>query len=589
LLLHREIVAAVEHTVNFFEGITMRKREMIKTDVLIVGGGIAGAFAAIRAAEFGGEVTLVDKAVLGRSGCSAVASGIYAAYMPGDDIDVWLKECVEDLTNPYMFDQIQSLKAIKKTHDLLELMDSWGVKFVKAYGEIMRLMSSGGALSRNVMLEESGSQMMKTLGAVAKDRGVKVISRVMVTDLLTSDGKSPTQGEVVGAIGFHTQKGEIFTFQARANVLCTGPFSLIENMPRNIFGDGIGAAHRAGADLCGLDKHGVMIVPQGLKSAPGIVMLLGMGARLYNGKGERFMERYDPQLLEKTTRNWLGLSAAKEVREGRGPIFMDMTHFTSEKFERVRAVIPIVMENFEAAGFDPARDHIPYTPELRITTVSGGGTCITAEGASSLKGLFAAGDSSDYARATTGSPLSSCAVTGYWAGEGAGQYATEDSGGTIDEKQVEQLAKEIASPLHRKQGIAFDSLYEEIMQVTEEQVGIFMHGDRLQEGIGKMEYINREKAQNLSARDPHQLAKVHGLKNMAEVLELMIRAHLYREESRGGFVREDYPELDNINWLKWIKMKRHGENVRITADPIPVDIYPLKPLREKSIHPIFKD
>jgi succinate dehydrogenase/fumarate reductase flavoprotein subunit len=116
-----------------------------------------------------------------------------------------------------------------------------------------------------------------------------------------------------------------------------------------------------------------------------------------------------------------------------------------------------------------------------------------------------------------------------------------------------------------------------------------MHGDRLQEGIGKMEYINREKAQNLSARDPHQLAKVHGLKNMAEVLELMIRAHLYREESRGGFVREDYPELDNINWLKWIKMKRHGENVRITADPIPVDIYPLKPLREKSIHPIFKD
>jgi succinate dehydrogenase/fumarate reductase flavoprotein subunit len=567
----------------------MRKREMIKTDILIVGGGIAGAFAAIRAAEFGGEITLVDKAVFGRSGCSAVASGIYAAYMPGDDIDVWLKECVEELTYPYMFDQMQSLKAIKKTHDLLELMDSWGVKFVKAYGEIMRLMSSGGELSRNVMLEESGSQMMHALSAEAKHRGVKVINRVMVTDLLTSDGKSPTQGEVVGAIGFHTQNGNVFTFQAKATVLCAGPFSLIENMPRNVFGDGIGAAHRAGADLCGLDKHGVMIVPQGLKSAPGIVMLLGMGAKLYNSKGERFMERYDPELLEKTTRNWLGLSAAKEVREGRGPILMDMTHFTSEKFERVRSVIPIVMENFRVAGFDPTRDHIPYIPELRITTVSGGGTCITAEGASSLKGLFAAGDSSDYARATTGSPLSSCAVTGYWAGESAGQNTTEASGGSLVGKQVEQLTEKITAPLHLKEGIRFTSLYEEIMQVTEEHVGIFMHGDRLQDGIKKMESINQKKAINLTAKDPHELAKVHGLKNMAEVLELMMRAHLYREESRGGFVREDYPETDNINWLKWIKMKREGESLRFTADPIPVDTYPLKPQREKVIHPIFKD
>jgi succinate dehydrogenase/fumarate reductase flavoprotein subunit len=567
----------------------MGKRKVVETDVLVVGGGIAGAFAAIRAAEFGTKVTLADKAVFGRSGCSAVASGIYAAYMPDDDMDAWLKDCVEELISPYMFDQIQSIEAIKKTYDLLMLMDKWGVKFVKAWGQIMRLMSSGGDLSRNVMLEESGPQMMAALSAEAKRRGVNVMNRVMITDLLTSDGTIPTEGEVVGAIGVHTQQGDVIPIRAKSTVLCAGPFSLIENMPRNVFGDGIGAAYRAGVDLCGLDKHGVMIVPEGLKSAPGIVMLLGMGAQLYNGKGERFMERYEPELLEKASRNWLGLSAAKEVREGRGPILMDMTHFTPEQFERVRSVISIVMENFEAAGYDPTKDRIPYVPELRITTVSGGGVRIAPNGASSIQGLFAGGDSSDYARATTGSPLASCAVTGYWAGEGAGQYATTASHGTIVDAQIEELEKKITEPLQIKEGITFNSLYDEIIQVTDEDVGIFMHGDRLKTGIRKMEHINAEKVQRLTAKDPHELTKVHGLKNMAQVLELMMRAHLYRQESRAGFVREDYPDMDNINWLKWIRMKREGETVQISGDPIPIDDYPLKPPRKKIRHPIFKD
>jgi len=566
----------------------MSEIEHIKTDILVIGGGIAGAFAAIRSKELGGNVTLVDKAVFGRSGCSALASGIYAAYMPGDDINSWLKDCVEELVSPYMYDQIQSLKAIQLTYDLLQLMDKWGVKFLKAYGQIMRLMSSGGQLSRNVMLEESGPQLMQVLSRVAKELGVQVVNRVMVTDLLTSDGESPTNGDVSGAIGFHTQDGTIFTFQAKATILCTGPFSLIENMPQNIFGDGIAAAHHTGAELCGLDKHGVIIVPKGLKSAPGIVLLLGMGARLYNGNDERFMERYDPQFLEKASRNWLGLACAREVKEGRGPILMDMTHFTPGQFERIRKVIPIVITNFEAAGYDIAKDRIPYVPELRISTVSGGGVRISGNGASSIKGLFAAGDSSDYARATTGSPLASSAVTGYLAGEGAAQYSNNTPEGNLVSKQVNELKKHIRKPLNQKSVVTFNSLYKEIIDVTDKYVGIFMRGDKLEKGIKRMEEINHEKVQKLTADNPHQLAKVHGLRNMAEVLELMMRSHLYRRESRGGFVREDYPEMDNINWLKWIKIKQDGKTLNITDEPIPVDKYPLKPKAEKVLHPIFK-
>jgi succinate dehydrogenase/fumarate reductase flavoprotein subunit len=179
-------------------------------------------------------------------------------------------------------------------------------------------------------------------------------------------------------------------------------------------------------------------------------------------------------------------------------------------------------------------------------------------------------------------------VTGFWAGEGAARDAENVSARNLVNKQVEKLAKEIKDPLIRKKGITFDFLYKEIIQMTRRNVGIFMHRDKLQDGIKKIETFNKEKAQKLIAEDPHELAKVKGLKNMAEVLELMMRAYLYREESRGGFVREDYPETDNINWLKWITMKREGKGLIIKADPIPIETYSLKPKREKIIHPIFK-
>lgn len=90
-----------------------------------------------------------------------------------------------------------------------------------------------------------------------------------------------------------------------------------------------------------------------------------------------------------------------------------------------------------------------------------------------------------------------------------------------------------------------------------------------------MEHINNKKIRKVIAKDPHELTKVHGLGNMAEVLELMIRALLYRKESRGGFVRDDYPETDNISRLKWIIIKRQGNEASIPAEPIPIDKFSL--------------
>jgi succinate dehydrogenase/fumarate reductase flavoprotein subunit len=268
---------------------------------------------------------------------------------------------------------------------------------------------------------------------------------------------------------------------------------------------------------------------------------------------------------------------------------MDMTHFTPDQFDLVRNVIPIVIKNFEANGYDLKKDHIEYVPDSRITTVSGGGVQTDADGASSIPGLFAAGDSSDYARATTGSPLSSCAVTGYRAGGGAGRFAISASHKTPVNTQIKELEKKINEPLGRKGGISFNSLYGDILRITEEDVGIFMHGDRLSEGVEKMKNINAETVHTLSAKDPHELAKVHGLVNMAEVLELMMHAFIFRQESRGGFVRDDFPEIDNINWLNWVITKRDEEGPSISADPIPIDDYPLKPKREKVLHPIYKE
>ena len=127
----------------------------LETDVLVIGGGIAGAFAAYRAREAGARVLLVDRSYFGRSGCSALASGVYPAYMPGDDKDAWMRAFGGPLVN-----QPLVARSLPVMHEHVMLMDDWGVKWVKEGRRIVRMGAPGRSFANGVWMAEGGPQMM---------------------------------------------------------------------------------------------------------------------------------------------------------------------------------------------------------------------------------------------------------------------------------------------------------------------------------------------------------------------------------------------------------------------------------------------
>ena len=151
---------------------------------------------------------------------------------------------------------------------------------------------------------------MMAVRAGVLESGVEVLNRVAVTELLTSDGKLPTEGRVIGAIGFHVRTGEIYAIHAKATIMCTGPYkfpypwpgSTLGYMPVDLSGDGIAMMLQAGAELSRLELGGINLNPDHLLCAPGLESLMPSGAKFVDKNGRRFLEDYDPKRMEMTSR-----------------------------------------------------------------------------------------------------------------------------------------------------------------------------------------------------------------------------------------------------------------------------------------------
>lgn len=557
--------------------------KVVETDVLVIGCGIAGAFAAIKAKETGADVTVVDRAVAGRSGTSCMASGVFHHFHPSeDDIESAVKE--GSIARVYLTDQKISRKALLQTYHCIEEMDRWGVRWEKRGGKLVRVKGHGSIASRVAVLSGSGPQLMLALGNEVRRREIKVINRVMITNLLTSEGKLPTKGKVVGAVGFHTQNGDIYVFKSKATILCAGGWKLpyAEHVPYYQGGDGHAVALRAGAELNGIDLPGVRgIHPVHAFVGSTINIVMGQGAIMTNNLRERYMEKLDPLRKEQTERWLLTAATLREIKEGRGPIGLDMTHFTAEQFRLVRTAIPLVIANIEAVGKDITRDKIEYIVWTYPTLMGGnGGARINDRGETSIPGLYAAGDSSDNVRACNGA-LPGGAVIGSWAGENAGKYALKVEMPKIVEEQVKELKESIIAPLKIKNSIPFGEIWKKAERIAREGIGLLKHEERLKSTIEEIRKIKMEDIPGLSSKDPHELAKVHTLCNFLEVSEVICMASILRKETRGASLREDFPETDNINWLKWVMVKKEDGEIKARYEPLPIEEYPYPPPRKK--------
>ena len=565
-----------------------------QAEVLVIGGGAAGAMAAIRAREAGADVLLVDKSVFGRSGCAALASGAYITYMPGDDIMIHLGG------RGVLTNQTKAIEAIHATYDVLKILDGWGVKFVKEGGEIWRGKGGSGAAASGGLaagLVGGGTAMMKVIRTVALSAGVRVLNRVSVTDLLTSDGQHPTGGQVVGALGVSGREREIHVCEAKSVVMCAGGFNFgykrpgqwFAGMPLNITSDGVAMQLRAGAVMGNMAVGSKYLQTMEFMCAPGIEHFTTMGTSYFNRLGDDVMKRFSESEAEFTRRLSLGQAVALEMLEGNGPVYLDCTKLPPEKIRLLYEIIPIIMNTFEAGGYNISKERVPYLPVLAATYGSshGGGAVVDDECKTSLPGLFAAGASSDGMNISPNLNLSWCMVLGWWAGLHAADYArTAELQGAV-EGQVESLAKGATQHL-KPEGTDFNEVHGRAADLLHE-LGVILNDEkitRVRQGL--LDIL--ETYDHVMAKDPHDLVKVLGLRNSIEALTAVLDNLLHRQESRGSVINRDHPETDNEKWLVLTKSIIENGALKIWDEPIPRDQFYVhyRPRTGKAMHPFFK-
>lgn len=563
----------------------------IVTDVLVIGGGIAGAFAAYKARQSGARVLLVDRSYFGRSGCSALASGVYPSYMPGDSVDDWIK----GLGAGPLVNQALLVKSLPVMYEHLMTMDRWGVKWLKEGREIVRLGAPGRTFKNGAWMAEGGPQMMMAVRAGVIESGVEVLNRVAVTQLLTSDGKLPTEGRVLGAVGFHVRTGAIYAIQAKATVMCTGPYkfpypwpgSTLGYMPVDLSGDGIAMMLSAGAQLSRLELGGINLNPDNLLCAPGLESLMPSGAKFVDKNGRRFLEDYDPKRMEMTSRALLYFAIAHQKELGNIPA-MDLREITPERMELLKRVIPIVISSYEGLGLDVTQESVPYSYQVAATVgIFGAGARVKENGETTVPGLFAGGTCTDLAY-LPGGHLPFCSVTGHWAGETAGAYVAKAEPTLLPSRQLEQAVQSIKAPLERRDGLAYGPVHRRLGELLMQKVGLVLHAERLQEALSKLLDIRENEISRLEARDHHELAKVWGLTHYAQVLEATLRAYLYRTESRVAFIREDFPVIDNVNWVKMVVVQRQGATLKLWDEPLPESFHLIPVRPTQNLHLVFR-
>jgi len=300
--------------------------------------------------------------------------------------------------------------------------------------------------------------------------------------------------------------------------------------------------------------------------------------------------RTPPWMAGLIFRRWVR-AIYRELDAGRGPIYLNLVNrldLADVRYDpnllthrnRTHGYVRMMQK----LGIDVTKEKVEWTivPEFHAGPIRVGLDCETT-----VPGLYAVGDASQNGSAysgalegcglTGGTPLAFAAVTGFKAGAAAVKAAAAIPKAQVGAEELDRCKKEITAPLRVKEGWNPYEALKEIQEVTfKVKNSYFKRKDRLEEALGAIEKVEA-KAAGLAARDSHELVRCHEARSMAINAELLYRASLMRTETRGTNIREDYPERDNKNWLKWIIIRKDGEKMKLWTEPVPIEKYKHKP------------
>ena len=552
---------------------TREQYEVREHDVLIVGAGGAGLRASVAAAQHGLSVGIVTKSLLGKAHTVMAEGGIAASVGNVDPDDSWRQHFIDTLKsgkflNNWRMAEIFAKEAPERVYEL----EQWGALFNRTpEGKISQRPFGGHTYRRLCHVgDRTGLELIRTMQEKVLATDAKVYMETTITKLFKK------QGRVVGALAYTRENGKFVHFKAKAVVMATGGWGRIFKVTSNSWegtGDGVVLGYDAGAEL--VDMEMMQFHPTGMVWPPGVRGLLvtegvrGEGGLLRNSEGKRYMENYDPEKMELSTRDVVARANYTEVQEGRGSehggVYLDITHLG---YEGIMKKLPTMHEQFlKLADIDISKEPMEVFPTVHYTM---GGIKIDPEtAASTVPGLFAAGEVAGGlhgANRLGGNSLSDLLVFGRRAGEGAAAYIEESThSADIDESEALMEIGRVLEPLEKKEGGESPYLIQqELQEAMMEHANLMRDEDSLKEGLGKVLAL-KDRLPQISVPGSRLFNPgwhtAQDVRYLVQISEIIIRTALERKERRGAQWRLDFDgpddELGKINFI--VKKDEQGE------------------------------
>jgi succinate dehydrogenase / fumarate reductase flavoprotein subunit/fumarate reductase flavoprotein subunit len=554
--------------------------DQLTTDVLILGAGGAGLMAALHAfwRDPTLDITLVSKGLIGKSGCTRMVQGGYNVVLdPNDSLQAHFEDTIRG--GAFLNDQELAWTLVEDAPRIvLELENRIGCLFDRAPdGRVHQKAFAGQTFDRTVHKGDlTGIEIMARLREQVLHTGIRCLEETRGLELLT---RKDAAG-VTGAVLLDMRRGACVVAQSKAVILATGAGPLMYQRAacaQEKACDGIAMAFRAGARL--MDMEMVQFHPTGMV-VPGSLLngalleegLRGAGAHLFNGPGERYMERYDPKRKERSTRDLVARAAWWEIAAGRGTpndaLWLDVSHLGADFVEQSFAGM---RERCLRIGVDLARERIEVAPTAHFNM---GGVRIDRDGFTNLEGLFAAGEDSagvHGANRLGGNGVAESTVFGARVGDAVARWVKAAKQDAPPREQIDQAQAAAGHFLQRKQGENPFALREQLGRLMWERVGIVRDAGKLRSAVEQIRTLAERAGQVAADGGPRfNLAwqQALDLRNLLLASDLIARSALLREESRGAHYREDFAEADDARWLKNIYLARGSEGPKLWTEPV---------------------
>ncbi|MBI1351099.1 MAG: succinate dehydrogenase flavoprotein subunit [Actinomycetales bacterium] len=577
-------------------------------DVVIVGAGGAGMRAALESSKRA-RTAVLTKLYPTRSHTGAAQGGMCAALANVEE-DNWEWHTFDTIKGgDYLVDQDAAEVMCKEAIDAVLDLEKMGLPFNRTpegridqrrFGGHTRNHGEAAVRRACYAADRTGHMILQTLYQNCIKQNVEFYNEFYVLDLLLTE---TDEGPVTaGVVSYELATGEIHVFRAKSVIFATGGFGKVWKTTSNahtLTGDGMGVCYRRGIPLEDMEFY--QFHPTGLA---GLGVLLTEGARgeggiLRNASGERFMERYAPTIKDLAPRDMVSRSMVLEVREGRGAgpnkdyVYLDLTHLPKEQIE---AKLPDITEFARTyLGVDPVTELVPVFPTAHYAM---GGiptdieTRVLRDNEHVIPGLFAAGEcacvSVHGANRLGTNSLLDINVFGRRAGIAAAEHAQQVGHVDLPEDAPGHTIALVEKLRSSTGGERVAALKREMQETMDLNAQVYRTEATLKQALGDVQELKRRyqsvAIQDKGVRYNTDLMEAIELGFLLDLAELVVVGALERKESRGGHAREDYPNRDDVNFMRHTMAYRHvGEDGQeaIQLDYKPVTVTRYQPMERK--------